>query len=125
MWKAMELAVEKFTGTRWTEIGPMLITQAVKTLYNSAITEDVKTKNLTILPLNTFYPIEWFDIHSLWPFTRKSCSDWSRIFENSSQVHFFGHLTSRWFVEHDPSHEAYGALGPKYCPISIWSSDNF
>jgi len=125
LWEAMTSGAKSFTGTNRVEIGPPLLTQAVATLYDNWDMKSVKNENILILPLNTFYPVEWFNTGALWPSYPMGCSDWSRLFENSSQVHFFGSQTDNAIVDHDPSHQAYAALGPKYCPVSIWSSETF
>ena len=125
LWETMKMFKKVYTGKTRVEVGPMLITTTVKNHFHTNTLENVKTKVLTVCPIQTFYPIKSFEIGRLWPVEPKSFSDWSRLFENSSMVHFYASQTNKWLVERNPSHEAYAVIAPRYCPMAFWSSNNF
>eukprot|EP00092_Neocalanus_flemingeri_P102797 GFUD01131504.1.p1 GENE.GFUD01131504.1~~GFUD01131504.1.p1 ORF type:complete len:381 (-),score=72.29 GFUD01131504.1:121-1263(-) len=125
LWETMKMFTKAFTGNARVEVGPILITKTVKSLFHTDSMETVKSKQLTVLPIETFYPIKAFEVSLLWPTEPKSFTDWSRTFENSSMIHFYASQTNKWVVERDPSHEAYAVIAPRYCPVAFWSSDQF
>jgi len=128
LWETMEMFTKKYTGNAWGEVGPMLITEAVQNYFHIEDVEDIESlKNdiLTVLPIETFYPVKSFEFDHLWPEEPKSFQDWEKMFEMSSMVHFYSAQTIAWAVERDPFHEAYAVLGPRYCPTSFWSAEHF
>lgn len=125
LWETMKMFTKVFTGNTRVEVGPMLITKTVKNYFQNENIETLRNKTLTVLPIETFYPVKAFEIEHLWPEEPKSFKDWAKLFENSSMVHFYASQTNAWVVERDPSHEAYAVIGPRYCPTSFWSSDQF
>ena len=125
LWQTMQAFTELFTGNNREEVGPMLITRTIKEHFHIEFVETINSETLTVLPVQAFYPVEWFEISKFWPVEPKSFKHWATLFENSSMVHFYGSQTNVLVVERDPSHEAYAVLGPRYCPISYWSADRF
>ena len=123
--QTMKMFTRVFTGSRRGEVGPMLITKTVKEYFQLENIERLKTKTLEVTPIETFHPIKAFDAIQLWSIQPKSFAQWFTLFKNSSMVHFYASQTNKWFVERDPSHEAYAVLGPRYCPTSYWSAENF
>jgi len=125
LWQTMKMFKKVYTGSTRVEVGPMLITKAVKEYFHLDTIERFKTKTLEVAPTEAFYPIKAFDVKQLWPTQPKTFVQWFKLFQNSSMVHFYASQTNGWLVERDPSHEAYAVLGPRYCPTSYWSSENF
>ena len=125
LWETMKMFTKVFTGNTRVEVGPMLITKTVNNYFHIKDIEPLKNKILTVLPIETFYPVKAFEINHLWPERPKSFQDWAKLFENSSMVHFYASQTNSWVVERDPSHEAYAVIGSRYCPTSFWSADQF
>jgi len=125
LWETMEAFSKEFTGKKRVEVGPMLITRTIKNHFQVEFVETIKSETLTVLPVQEFYPIKSFEKDQFWPVEPKSFKYWAKLFENSSMVHFYGSKTNVLVIERDPSHEAYAVLGPRYCPISYWSSDRF
>ena len=52
-------------------------------------------------------------------------SDWRVLFARSSAVHFFSKTTSGLACRDDPRYCAYALLGPRFCPASYYSNNNF
>jgi len=129
LWETMKLFSEKYTGNVREEVGPRLITEAVKKYLNiteiEAAGDSPRSSQMTILPTERFYPVKAFEKGKLWPVNPHSFEDWSSLFFNSSMVHFYGSQTNKWLVNGDPSYEAYSVLAPRYCPMSFGSSKLF
>jgi len=121
----MKLLAREYKGELRTEVGPRLITEAVKTVYNVSLVGGLNSTDLTVMPPNFFYPAKSYQVKSLWQETPRSFSYWSSFLSNSSMIHFYGSQTNEIVVEKNPSHELYAVIGPRYCPTSYWSSHHF
>ena len=77
---------------------------------------------IKIADTNVFYPVESGSAKDLW---EESPVGWEKHFENSYMVHFYSHQTLMKRVTRNPIKEAYSYLGPKYCPVAFWFSENF
>ena len=102
------------------------MTGAILDVYEkSSIPEVRKTVSedtIKIVDTNVFYPVEAGVAAQLW---EQSPVGWEKHFENSMMVHFFSHQTLMKKVTRNPIKEAYSYLGPKYCPVAFWFSENF
>ena len=114
-----------YRGKKRTEVGPLLITQATRMLYKVTDVGTLQTSQITVMPPSFFYPAKSFEVGSLWTEKPMAFSDWFLFLENSTMVHFYGSQTNKLVVERNPSHELYALLGPRYCPVSYWSSTHF
>ena len=121
----MNLLARQYRGELRVEVGPRLITEAVKTVYNVSQVGGLHSADLTVMPPNFFYPAKSYEVRSLWQENPKSFSFWSDFLANSSMVHFYGSQSNEIVVQKNPSHELYAVIGPRYCPISYWSSKHF
>ena len=121
----MKLLDKVYKGERRIEIGPLLITRAVKTLYNVSQVGGLRARDITVMPPVFFYPAKSYQVKTLWHEKQRKFSEWSKFLENSVQVHFYGSQTNQIVVEKNPSHELYAVIGPRYCPVSFWSSEHF
>ena len=75
LWETMKLFKKVFTGNTRVEVGPMLITKTVKKYFHIEDIESLRNKMLTVLPIETFYPVKAFEINHLWPEEPKSFQD--------------------------------------------------
>ena len=114
-----------YRGEYRNEVGPLLITQATKMLYKVTDVATLQTRQITVMPPSFFYPAKSFEVGSLWQEKPVAFSHWFRFLENSKMVHFYGSQTNMIVVERNPSHELYAVIGPRYCPVSYWSSSHF
>ena len=121
----MQGLAKVYRGEHRNEVGPLLITQAARMLYKVGDVGTLQTSQLTVMPSSFFYPAKSFQVESLWQARPRSFSEWFLFLQNSKMVHFYGSQSNMLVVERNPSHELYAVLGPRYCPVSYWSSQHF
>ena len=124
---AFKQVIQKYQPECWTCIGPLLITKSAREL--------AKTKKVEEIPASAgFSYIAMEKIMSvrsvvsgpmLFPEKPVAFNKWREVFAHSSAVHFFGHHTSDLAVHDHPQFSAYALLGPRYCPLSYYSTNNF
>merc|ERR1719318_1696896 len=119
----MELLQESYNPTCWICIGPTLLTRCVIQMANTTLMEDIpKNGQINFVPMQRFLPIR---NKGVFPYTPVKFQTWQKTFMNSSAVHLFSHITQEFVVEDNPQHNAYALLGPRYCPTSYYSDNNF
>ena len=122
----MKLFNKNFRGRTRIEVGPMLITAVVKQVFKIKWITDIKPgRNLTVVPPEVFYPFRAFQSPRLWPTPPVSFADWNKYFRLAMMVHMYGSQSNKWVVTGDPRHEAYSLLGPHYCPLAFYGTDDF
>ena len=114
-----------YRGEHRNEVGPLLITQAAKMLYKVRDVGSLQSSQITVMPPSFFYPAKSYEVGSLWREKPMAFADWFRFLQNSVMVHFYGSQTNQLVVERNPGHELYAVIGPRYCPVSYWSSTHF
>ena len=118
----------------WACIGPTLLTTVARKIISYLIVlDDVSmihqipaSANLTVTLMQRMMPVYWSAAPELlFPEEPVSFKRWEAMFENSSTVHFYGHMTAHLVVHDDPQYSAYALLGPRYCPLSYYSTEHF
>jgi len=123
---AMVRFAKKYTGRSRFEVGPMLITATIKAEFNvTSITDIQPSAKLTLLPPEVFYPVRAYEPVKLWPKWRKKFDSWKQLFHHSVMIHIYGSQTNSKLVTGDVTQEAYSLLGPHYCPLSYYGTDDF
>ena len=121
----MQGLAQIYRGEHRNEVGPLLITQAAKMLYKVRDVGALQTSQITVMPPSFFYPAKSFEVGSLWREKLMTFSDWFQFLQNSKMVHFYGSQSNMLVVQRNPAHELYAVIGPRYCPVSYWSSPHF
>ena len=125
--KALENIESYFDPHCWICIGPQLLTDLAIEMGNVSNIEEIEASSL--LPVVPDYRLHPHD-HDEGPplyFSEDPISfkEWKSMFENSSAIHFYNKFTQSIVVEDDPSHFLYALLGPRYCPVSYYSTKQF
>ena len=121
----MERINQTYKGVENNEIGPLMLTDAIKQFYNISMVENYQNTNLTVLPSHFFFPAKSYELSLLWTEAAKSEEEWEKWLQNSSMVHFYSSQSNSIIVQRNKQHEAYSFIGPKYCPFAYNSSINF
>ena len=81
---------------------------------------------LPVVPEHILHPHD-HDVGPKLYFSEEAVSfeSWRSMFENTSAIHFYNALTKNFAVEDNPRHFLYALLGPRYCPHSYFSTDDF
>ena len=124
---AMKHLKQSYNPDCWNCIGPKLITSCVRKLARTELVENIpESAQINFTPLNRIMTVHFLRVkQTLFPETPNSFSDWKRLFEYSSAVHFFSKTTSGLAVPDSPGYSAYALLGPRYCPLAYYSVASF
>ena len=111
----------------WACIGPSLLTGVARKITNVSMIQDIPASaDLTVTLMQRMMPVYWSAAPELlFPEEPVSFNRWKTMFENSSTVHFFGKMTAHLVVHDDPQYSAYALLGPRYCPLAYYSTEQF
>ncbi|XP_063714396.1 uncharacterized protein LOC134842128 [Symsagittifera roscoffensis] len=119
-WLVMEMTHRIFDpikGER-NHIGPIILTDAVKKMYNLSLITNINAKDLTILPSYTITPT-WNRREMMWTKQDKSESYWDELTRCSFVHHLFNTANENLKVTGNPKREIYSYYGPKICPIAF------
>jgi len=124
--RAMQRFANKYKGKSRSEVGPRLITAAIAEEFNVTRMTDIQpSAKLTLLPPEVFYPVRAYAWPKLWPSRRLTFDNWKDLFEHSVMVHVYGSLSNLALVRGDVTQEAYSLLGPYYCPLAYYGTQDF
>ena len=123
----MESLLEIYDPGCWACIGPGLLTWTARKVTNVTMIKDIPdSADLSVTLMQRMMPVYWASSPGLlFPEEPVSFQTWDTMFKNSSTVHFFGKMTAHLVSHNDPQYSAYALLGPRYCPVSYYSTQEF
>lgn len=123
----------------WASAGPDLFTKILHRLcgVKEGTWPEISEKRFNLETCQGFqvshpkytYPVAWFEAALLWT-PRRTNKEWKQMFSSTVSIHFYFSSVSNKERCHQPHKygkmkPAYAYLGPKYCPLSFWSEQEF
>jgi len=125
--KALKYVETDYRPDCWICIGPHLITKVAQEIGNVSNTDELSpTPLLPVLEEHVLLPHHYdYAVPLYFSEDPISFEEYHSMFVNASAVHFYSALSSHILVEDDPEHFLYALLGPRYCPLSYYSTRYF